>query len=214
MPAERSAGARRARGSRAPRIAGIGVVLLLAGTGIIANLVAAKPQVTVRHVALPGKVESVQEVGLVSAGPPAAANMAAAPAQTLLKLPSGLAFVSARQAVPEWTADQLAGGTYVFIYISDGMCLASADGQVAGGRVTGGRVTAVVRRCNLGYAQRWLRQDADTRGYWQLRNAADSRCLTLANAVPAGGQNAFRADLAPCGAQQDWRQRFTFSPIY
>jgi hypothetical protein len=219
MLGERSAGARRARGSRAARIAGIGVVLLLAATGIIASLVASHPHVTPRGTALPAgraappaRVASVQEVGLVSPGPAAAAGgaagAAAAPAETLLKSGSGLAFALVEQPTPEWTADQMVGGTYIFIYISDGMCLSSA------GRGVTGHGAAVLQRCNLGYAQRWRRQEADARGYWQLRNAGDGRCLTLADAVPAAGPGRFRAELAPCGGQQDWRQRVTFSPIY
>jgi hypothetical protein len=81
-------------------------------------------------------------------------------------------------------------------------------------RTAAAGVAVVLRRCDLGAAQRWQRQAADARGYWRLRNTGDGRCLTLANASPAGGQGAFSADLSPCGIQQDWRQRVTFSPIY
>jgi Ricin-type beta-trefoil lectin domain-like len=188
---------------------------MLAGTGVIASLVAGKPHVTPHHVALPARVEAVQEVGLLNAGPPAPADATAAPAQTLMKLPSGLAFAPPRQAGPQWTADQMAGGTFIFIYIQDGMCLSSAaDRPATGSRAARRRIAVVLQRCNLGAAQRWQRQDADARGYWRLRNAGDRRCLTLASASPAGGQGAFSADLSPCGIQQDWRQRVTFSPIY
>jgi Ricin-type beta-trefoil lectin domain-like len=225
MPGQRTAGARRARGSTAPRIAGAGVVLMLAGIGVVASLVAGRTHVTPHHIALPGKVQAVQEVGLLNAGPPAPAGGTAAPAQTLMKLPSGLAFAPPRQAGPQWTADQMAGGTFIFIYIQDGMCLSSAadrpaadsraaDSRAADSRAGRRRIAVVLRRCNLGAAQRWQRQDADARGYWRLRNAADRRCLTLASASPAGGQGAFSADLSPCGIQQDWRQRVTFSPNY
>lgn len=220
MPRQRTAGARRARGSSAPRIAGAVVVLMLAGTGVIASLVAGKPHATLHHFALPGRVEAVQVVGLLNAGPPAPAGATAAPAQTLMKLPSGLAFAPPGQAGPQWSADQMAGGTFIFIYIQDGMCLSSAadrpaaDSRAADSRAARRRIAVVLRRCNLSAAQRWQRQDADARGYWRLRNAGDRRCLTLASASPAGGQGAFSADLSPCGIQQDWRQRVTFSPIY
>src|SRR6266568_3887965 len=144
MPGERSA--RRVRGSRMPRIAGTGVVLLLAGTGVVAGLVAGSPHVTARHVVLPTKVQGAHEVGLVNAGPPKPAGQAAAPPRTLLKSRSGLAF-AVRQVALEWTADQMAGGTYIFIYISDGSCLSSAAGrsqasqaeQASGGQDSGGQ---------------------------------------------------------------------------
>ena len=198
---------------------------MLAGTGVIASLVAGKPHVTLHHFALPGRVEAVQVVGLLNAGPPAPAGATAAPAQTLMKLTSGLAFAPPRQAGPQWSADQMAGGTFIFIYIQDGMCLSSAadstaadstaaDSRAADSRAARRRIAVVLRRCNLGAAQRWQRQDANARGYWRLRNAGDRRCLTLASAGLAGGQGAFSADLSPCGIQQDWRQRVTFSPIY
>ncbi len=214
MSGERSARARRARGSRLPRIAGTGVVLLLAGTGVIASLVGGDPHVTARHGVPPARVQGAHEVGLVSAGPPGPAGQAAAPAQTLLKSRSGLAFATVRQVAPEWTADQMAGGTYIFIYISDGSCLSSAAlrGRARRGRASG--TMAVTTRCDLGYSQRWRRQQGGTQGYWQLRNIGDGRCLTLGGASPAAGQGSFSAELMPCGAPADWHQQITFSPIY
>ncbi len=203
----------------APRIAGTGVVLLLAGTGVVASLVPGSPHVTARHVVLPSRVQGVHEIGLVNAGPPEPAGQAAAPARTLLKSRSGLAFAAVRQVAPEWTADQMAGGTYIFIYISDGSCLSSAArrGRASGGQASGTRASgtrAVTTRCDLGYAQRWRRQQGNTHGYWQLRNLGDGRCLTLGGASPAAGLGSFSAELAPCGAQGDWRQQITFSPMY
>lgn len=202
-----------------PRIAGTGVVLLLAGTGVVASLVPRSPHVAARHVVLPSRVQGVHEIGLVNAGPPEPAGQAAAPARTLLKSRSGLAFAAVRQVAPEWTADQMAGGTYIFIYISDGSCLSSAArrGRASGGQASGTRASgtrAVTTRCDLGYAQRWRRRQGNTQGYWQLRNLGDGRCLTLGGASPAAGLGSFSAELAPCGAQGDWRQQITFSPMY
>jgi hypothetical protein len=214
MPGERRARARRARGSRVPRIAGTGVVLLLAGTGVVASLVTGSQHVTARHVVLPTRVLSAHEVGLANAGPSGPSGpsgQAAVPYRTLLKSRSGLAFAAVRQVAPEWTADQMAGGNYIFIYIADGTCLSSLARR-GRGRAAAGQ--AVTMRCHLGYAQRWRRQQGGTQGYWQLRNLADGRCLALGGADPAAGQGSFSAQLAPCGAQRDWRQQITFSPMF
>jgi len=186
-----------------PRIAGLCVVLLLAAAGVIAALLPGTPHVAVHRAALPAKVDSVQAVGLVDLGPPGPGGAAATSPETLLASAAGPSFTPVRQAEPGWNADQMAGGTYIFIDISTGMCLASAAGGAA-----------VLQRCNLGYAQRWRRQDADTRGYWQLRNAGTGRCLTVATAIPAGGHDDLHARLERCGTQQDWHQRITFSPTY
>jgi hypothetical protein len=213
MPGERRARARRARGSRAPRIAGTGVVLLLAGTGVVASLATGSQHVTARRVVLPTRVLSARDVGLANAGPSGPAAQAVAPYRTLLKSRSGLAFAEVRQVAPEWTADQMAGGTYIFIYIADGTCLSSlARRGRSRGRAAAGQ--AVTMRCHLGYAQRWRRRQGGTQGYWQLRNLADGRCLALGGADPAAGTGSFSAQLAPCGAQRDWRQQFTFSPMF
>jgi hypothetical protein len=186
-----------------PRIAGVGVVLLLASAGAIAALLPGQPHTAARRATPPATVEGIQAVGLVDSGPPVPGGGAAAP-RTLVALPAGLGFIPGQQAAPGWTADQMAGGTYIFIYISNGQCLASAAGRRA----------AVLQRCNLGYGQRWRRQDGDTGGYWQLRNAGNGRCLTAGTAIAAGGHDDLTARLEPCRAQLRWPQRLTFAPVY
>jgi hypothetical protein len=132
MPGQRSTGARRARGSWLPRLVGIAIVVLLAGGGVLAYLLAAKPPAPVHVARLPTRVLSVQTVGLVVPGPPAAGGNNAL--EMLLDSRAGLAFApvppsSLVTGDPEWTADQMAGGTYIFIYIPSGQCLGSAAGR-------------------------------------------------------------------------------------
>jgi hypothetical protein len=169
-----SGGSTGLRGSRAARLTGAGIAVLLAAAAVTAYLVAsAKPA----PAPLRTQVLSTQVIDLVSGGPAAAAtsNPPAGPGPgtgTLVASGSRLTFSSAPQASAQWTADQMAGGTYIFIYLANGgLCLSSpaAPGP------------AVLQRCDLAANQRWRRQGltpgAAGTDYWQLRNSADGRCL-------------------------------------
>ena len=79
--------------------------------------------------ALPTRVLGTQAIGLVNPGPPPQAGASAAP-QAFLASRSDLSFVPAGQAAADWTADQMAGGTYIFIYLPNGLCLASRGSAV------------------------------------------------------------------------------------
>jgi len=144
-----------------------------------------------KAVALPTRVLSTQAISLVSAGPRQPGGAAAA--LTLLDSRSGLGFTAAGQGGADWTADQMAGGTYIFIYLPDGLCLAEA------------RASAVVlRRCDLQAGQRWIRQhpQAGAAGldYWQLRNLSGGGCVT------ASGADGSAARLERCQVPAGWRQ--------
>ena len=80
-----------------------------------------------RRAALPTRVLGTQAIGLVNPGPPPQAGASADP-QTFLASRSDLSFVTAEQAGADWTADQMAGGTYIFIYLPNGLCLAVLAG--------------------------------------------------------------------------------------
>src|SRR5216683_2200011 len=193
-------GRRRAasRSGRERRSLGAIVVVLLAGAGIagfvyIRGTGTAAPQAA----PLPTNVTSEQTVGLANLGP-----QASSPVRMLTPAPAGLAFADAAasgQAAQDqqWQADQMGDGSYVFVYLPDGECLASWYGR---GRASAGLVT-----CGVGVSQRWahpyLGKDASGRGYWQLRSAADGQCLTAGQTRP-GTAPVMR----PCGSSAEWQQ--------
>jgi hypothetical protein len=205
MPGQRSARGR-ARGSWALRLAGIGFVVVVAG-GVVAGYLAAGHRAAAKPAArLSSKVASVQAVGLLT---PDAAGQAGAPAQPQLLLLSagGLAFTPVRPggppaSFPEWTADQMVGGSYIFIYITSGQCLGAAPGG-----------TATLQRCDLSGRQRWIRTggpaSANGQQYGQLRNTADGRCLAAGGQGAAGAAGA--ASLQRCAATPGWTQLTAFS---
>jgi len=190
----------RSRGSGAARLTGAGLAVLLAGAGLAAYLIVGNRASQDASV-LPARVLGTQAVGLVNPGPPQSAGTSPAPAMFLASR-SDLSFTAAGPAGTDWTADQMAGGTYIFIYLPDGLCLASA------------RSSAVaLARCNLEASQRWVRQHLVSAGgldYWQLRNLSSGRCLTAAdgNAAAASAQSAARLDR--CQASPGWTQLVAF----
>lgn len=193
------------RGSRAARLTGAGLAVLLAAAGVTAYLVidgAGKSA----DASLPTRVLSTQAIGLVSPGPAgttsaSAANTGAGAAGgTLVASGAGLTFSTTDQSDAEWTADQMAGGTYIFIYLANSaLCLASPASPGP----------AVLERCDLAANQRWTREGliVGTGGvdYWQLRSLADSQCLT------AGSLSGEAARLEPCQPTATWSQLVTFA---
>ncbi len=206
MPGQRSARAR-ARGSWALRLAGIGCAVLLAGGAVAAYLVLGQAHPASHDSRLSARVASVQTVGMASPGPGSDGS-----AELLLASPNGLAFTPAKPTqlpagFPEWTADQMVGGGYIFIYISTGRCLGA----------TGVR-TAALQRCDLSERQRWTREYHSTgaagQDYWQLRNDYNGRCLAVGG-PPAGSAGAgARLELQPCGTGGSWRQLIAFWSAY
>ncbi len=173
MPLQRSSSSGRTRGSWTPRLAGIGAVVLVASGGVVAYLITS-PAHAARHIEqLPTKVASVQTVGIVAQQHGRARLLR--PAGGGLRwaaLPPG---DNEDQGNPQWTADTMAGGTMVFIYVPSGQCLASVRHKHGGPQVA-------LRRCDLGAAQRWQQLaggQASQRPSGQYRNLASRRCLTL-----------------------------------
>jgi hypothetical protein len=189
MPGKRDARSR-TRGSWAARLTGIGLAILLAGAALAAYLTLGNHHSDAP--ALPTRVLGTQAVGLVNPGPPPRAGENPAP-QAFLASRSDLSFAPAGPAAADWTADQMAGGTYIFIYLPNGLCLASA------------RASAVaLAHCNLEAGQRWVRLHLVSVGgvdYSQLRNLASGRCLTAA-------QSGARLD--QCQASPGWNQLVAF----
>ena len=188
MPRHLTTSSGRTRGSWTPRLAGIGAVVLVASGGVVAYLITS-PAHAARHIEqLPTKVASVQTVGIVA--------QQQGRARLLRPAGGGLRWASLPpgddegQGNPQWTADTMAGGTMVFIYVPSGQCLASVRHKHGGPRVA-------LRRCDLGAAQRWQQlgqAQASQRPAGQYRNLASGRCLTLGGT----GQPGSPAALARC----------------
>ena len=179
----------RARGSWAARLTGVGVAIALAAAGVAAYLIAGGAQAGGDGTGLPTRVLGTQAVSVVDPGPPQQAGSSPGP-WSLLASRGVLAFTAAGQAGAGWTADQMAGGTYIFIYLTSGLCLQSSHASAV-----------ALARCNLDASQRWVRQhlviSASGPDYWQLRNLSDGRCLTAAGQATAAGA---AARLDPCQA--------------
>lgn len=182
------------RGSWAARLTGAGVAIVLAGVGVAAYLIVGGSHASPDASELPTKVLSTQAVGLVSPGPAGPASTSPA-SQMLVAAGAGLGFSDNTQAGSDWTADQMAGGTDIFIYLPDGKCLGSSRGS-----------GVALQACNLQAGQRWVQRHPVTGAsglqYWQLRNLSDGRCLTAAGA----GSAAPPARLERCQPTPGWQQ--------
>jgi hypothetical protein len=193
MRGKRSARSR-VRGSWAARLTGAGLAVLLAAVGVAAYLIVGGNHASQDASELPTRVLSTQAVGLVNPGPAGPASSSPA-SQMLVATGAGLSFADNGQAGSDWTADQMAGGTLIFIYLPDGQCLGSAR-----------RAGVTLQRCNLEAGLRWVQRHPVTGGtglqYWQLRNLSEGRCLTAVGS----GSAAAAARLQRCQATPGWQQ--------
>lgn len=195
---------RRTRGSWTPRIIGISAVVVVAVLAAVAYLVASPARAARHSGQLTSRVQSFQTVGLVGQVPAGHGT-----AQRLLRVSAaGPAFgpmppASLPQGDPQWTADTMVGGTYVFIYAPSGQCLAVTSGQ---------QPALALQRCDLGAGQRWQRAgggvQADGHQYAQYRNVASGQCLTTGGPLSGGARDA--AGLAVCARAAPARQLVSF----
>lgn len=174
----------------------------MAGAGAIAYSVASSAEASRHPSQLSTRVQSVQTVGII--GQAGQRLTGTEGLRQLVSSATGLQFgpmppASLVQGDPQWSADTMAGGTFVFIYAPDGQCLAAATRQ--------GHPVLALRRCNLGAGQRWQRFNsavaADGHLYGQYRNLGTGRCLA-AGAAPVAGPGP--AALASCAAAPATRQ--------
>src|SRR5260370_17243981 len=135
----------RYRGSWAPRLVGTGFAMLLAVAGVAAYLIVGGTHDRKDALVLPTRVVSTQAVSIVNTGPQGGAS----PAPETLLAQSDLVFTVNGPAGSQWTSDQMAGGTYIFIYLPNGQCLAS--------QATPHAPAMTLARCNLQASQRCLR---------------------------------------------------------
>jgi hypothetical protein len=174
----------RTKGSWTPRLAGIGVIVVLGG-GVLAVYLATAhgqaPSAPDHHKSAPlsSRVASVQTVGIVDFGPyddgdPWQNDPDDHPLM-LLKHGSAIDFVRIPPSqivsgTPEWTADQLTDGGDIFIYVPTGQCLTAASG---------GRLS--LSHCDLTANQRWREASSEvvlTEPIAQYASVAAGGCLT------------------------------------
>jgi len=145
---------------------------------------------------LPTRVLGTEAIGLAYS--PSASGSSNVDA--LVAVSPGLDFSGNGSTGANLTADQMAGGTYIFIYLQDGRCLGTVH-----------TASVSLQRCSLQADQRWVRQHSVVGGngleYWQLRNLGDGRCLT---AVAGGGSDAAVARLERCQASPGASQLIAF----
>jgi hypothetical protein len=205
MPRRRGApGARRE--SWLPRLAGIGIVLLLAAGGVAGYLVSLHPASARTSPPLSAKVTAHQTVGLI-----VKASVPGSPAGQLLRLtgrqgsPEFLTVSRAQvtEGAPDWTADLMGGNTYIFIFVPTGDCLTAVG--------PGASAKLALSHCNLAATQRWRRTTSaikiDGHDFYQYASLAYGSCLTQ-NGVTSGP--VFAAAMAPCSASRPKDQLVAF----
>ena len=186
MPGQRRTPGPATRGSWLPRLAGLSAIVVLVGAGTAVYLLEFHPApAQAQHpAALPTTVASTQTVGLVA--------MSAQRGETghlvqLLGSGASLVFspVGASEAVdghPEWIADQMSDGSYIFIFLPTSDCLAAAGPS--------GRLVLESQRCNLSLQQRWREEGRPTvktgHDFYEFASAANGKCIMQDSAVPTG----------------------------
>jgi hypothetical protein len=192
MPGQRHSGRPRTQGSWGPRLAGLAVIVIVALAGTVAYLLAFHPGTSDSPTALPSHVASTQTVGLL-----AQASAASSQDGSMIQLLSSrrqadfvpVDLAQQQDGQPEWIADTMAGGSYIFIYLPNSECLGSAGKQLT------------LQRCNLGSRQRWRRlgNGVSDNGhlFYQYANLADGKCISRAG---SSGSGNYSAGLAACGS--------------
>lgn len=204
MPGQRATASPHARESWRPRLAGIGVVVLLAAGGVTAYLLAMHPGSAHPAATLPTKVITSTTVGLIT--------VTAQPGRSsqLLELlgPQGtpqfspLNAAQAAQGSPQWTADEMAGGTYIFILLGSGECLTGGNAR---------QPALTLQHCDLGIHQRWRREGSPVvsqgHDFYQYSNLGDGACLAQGNVLPGP---VYDASLAQCAQSAPAGQLIAF----
>jgi hypothetical protein len=189
MPGQRHTTGQRATGPRLARLAGLGVVVALASAGVAIYLVALHPASARPQPPLPTKVISFQTVGLIAqVAQPATSSgplvQLLGPHGTPQFSPLGQAQEQAGS--PQWTADLMAGDSYIFIYLPTGECLAATG--------PADQPKLALSHCDLSALQRWRRTTTATQiqghDFYQYANLGDASCLTQTGALPGPAYGA------------------------
>lgn len=207
MPGQRYRARSRSRGSWLPRLAGLGVVVLVAGGGAAAYVIMFHPAASHHAPPLPTEVKTNQTVGLIAQSALSASS--GHPGNQLVQmLGTGgtpafsplSAAAAAAQGSPQWTADQMQGNTFIFIFLPDDRCLAAASNSAL-----------ALQRCNLNsHLQRWKRVNGqlvqDGHDFFQYANLGNGKCLSQVTLLSQPGG----AGLAACSPARPPSQMIAF----
>jgi hypothetical protein len=202
MPGQRRTVGGRSRGSWLARLAGIGVIMVLAAGAVTGYLVTQHP--LAHDTTLSTRVISAQTVGLV------AENAQGSSGQLVQLLDkrgaprfSQVSHAEQQSGSGQWTADLMSGGSYIFIFLPSDACLGAA-GSASGTRL-------VLQHCDLQASQRWRRLGSATPGqghsFYQYANMADRSCLTEGSELPG---SVWAAGLSGCSAARATSQLVAF----
>jgi hypothetical protein len=191
MPGQRRTMGGRSRGSWLARLAGIGVIVVLAGGAVAGYLVAQHP--LAHDTTLSTRVISAQSVGLVAESAQSGSSGQLVQLLDRRGAPkfSPVSEAEQRSGSGEWTADLMSGGSYIFIFLPSDTCLGAA-GSARGPRL-------VLQHCDLQASQRWQRLGSATAGqghsFYRYANLADRSCLTEGSEQPG---SVWAAGLSGC----------------
>jgi hypothetical protein len=182
MPGQRRTGGGRARGSTLARLAGIGLVVMLAAAGVIAYLVTLQPRGAGSGATLSTRVVSYQTVGLLAedAQPRSSGQLLELVSKQGKPQFSPVSQDELQSGTGNWTADLMVGGSYIFIFLGSDDCLAVTDSE--------GQPRLALQHCDLQANQRWRRVGTGTlaqgHNFYAYANAADRSCITEGSELP------------------------------
>lgn len=209
MPGPRTTPSHRAKGSWTPRLAGVAVVVVLAG-GVLGIYLATSGQQSPPPTSKPShhpahalKVVKAQTIGVIDFGPADNGDPSTNPStHALMLLPEDhkIDFVAIPRAVltsgkAVWTANQMSDNSEIFIYVPSGKCLAGTPA---------GRL--MLAHCDLSPDQRWepLNQViVQGQTIAQYKNADTAACLTAP-------QQPGLATTEACGPSRTKNQEIAF----
>jgi hypothetical protein len=182
----------RARGSTLARLAGIGLIVVLAAGGVTAYLVTLHPLGAGSAATLPTRVVSYQTVGLLAQDvqPRSSGQLVELLGRQGKPQFSPVSQAEQQSGTGQWTADLMVGGSYIFIFLGSDDCLA-ATGPAA-------RARLVLQHCDLQANQRWRRVGtgavAQGHSFYAYANMAGRSCVSegseLSGPVWAAGLSA------------------------
>jgi hypothetical protein len=201
MPGQQRSVGPRTRGSWLPVLAGLGAIVLLAGIGSLAYVAEFHPGQHSASSPPSSRVASFQTVGLVAQQPAPDGSVVQLLGSGNHVVFSPVSNAGQQEGSPEWTADLMVGGTYIFIYLPTSQCLASAG--------SGARSVLTVTHCDLAARQRWRRLGsgvvAGGHYFYEFANDANGKCITQATS----GQQV-RPGLAACDQSQPAAEMLSF----
>ncbi len=181
MPGQRRTVGGRSRGSWLARLAGIGVIVVLAAGAVTGYLVTLHPP-GAHATTLSTRVVTAQTVGLVAenAQPGSAGQLVQLLGRRETPTFSPVSQAEQQSGSGQWTADFMSGGSYIFIFLPSDDCLGAAG--------SASRTRLVLQHCDLQASQRWRRLGSATltqgHSFYRYANVADRSCLTERSELP------------------------------